>query len=295
MKMNELNLEMFYPIDSLQLTQIHESEETLTIHLKSITTSCDCPYCQSVSTHYHGTHRRTVQDLPILGKSVLLKLTTHEYKCLNSACSMSTFSESFGHFLNARSRMTERCQSFICALALETSGEGCARICHQMGINISGDTVIRLLLRKFSEQETFFTGDIIGIDDFAFKKGHTYGTILVDGKTHQPIDLLNGRDGTTLRKWLKQHQQVKAVTRDRATAYARVLMEELPDVMQIADRFHLHQNLLKAVKKAMHQLIPTSVKIPHEQTSDSLANDLKKKRLITLNLMNSSSIQRNTT
>lgn len=120
-----------------------------------------------------------------------------------------------------------------------------------MGINISGDTVIRLLLRKFSEQETIFTGNIIGIDDFAFKKGHTYGTFLVYGETHQPIDLLNGCNGTTLRRWLKQNQQVKVVTRDRATAYARVLMEELPDVMQIADQFHLHQNLLKAVKKAM--------------------------------------------
>lgn len=123
MKMNELNLETFYPIDSLQLTQIHESEETLMIHLKSITTSCDCPHFKSVSTHYNGTHRRTVQDLPILDKSVLLKLTTHEYKCLNPTCSMSTFSVNFSHFLNARRRMTERCQSFICALALETIGE----------------------------------------------------------------------------------------------------------------------------------------------------------------------------
>lgn len=276
MRTNELNLETFYPIDSLQLTQIIDSKDTLIIRLKSITTSCECTHCQTVSTDYHGTHRRTVQDLPILGKSVLLKLTTHEYKCLNPACSVTTFSESFNHFLDARSRMTERCQTFICALALETSGDGCARICHQMGINISGDTVIRLLLRKFNEQEAIFTGDTIGIDDFAFKKGHTYGTILVDGTTHQPIDLLEGRDGTTLRKWLKQNQQVKTVTRDRATAYARVLVEELPDVMQIADRFHLHQNLLTAVKKALYQSIPTSVKIPHEQPSGSPEHSLKK-------------------
>lgn len=276
MKPVELNLKTFYSMESLQLIKVNEDEHTIVIHLKSITFACGCPQCQVTSTHYHGTHRRTVQDLPILGKNVQLKITTHEYECLNSACSVSTFSETFVHFLDAHSRMTERCQSFICALALETSAEGCAKICHQMGLSISGDTVIRLLLSKFNEQDKVIFGDTIGIDDFAFKKGRTYGTILVDGATHLPIDLLVGRDDSTLKAWLKQNPNIKTVTRDRASAYAKVLSEELPDVMQIADRFHLHQNLLTAVKKALNHSVLATIKILHNQPDASPESDLKK-------------------
>lgn len=272
----ELNLESFYPTDSLQLITVNEDEHAIVIHLKSITSACECPNCQMVSTHYHGTHRRTVQDLPILGKNVQLKIKAHEYKCLNSDCSVTTFSETFVHFLDARSRMTERCQSFICALALETSAEGCAKICHQMGLIISGDTVIRLLLSKFNEQGKAFLGDTIGIDDFAFKKRCTYGTIIVDEATHLPIELLAGRDGSALKDWLKQNPHIKTVTRDRASAYAKVLSEELPDVMQITDRFHLHQNLLTAVKKALNHSVPASIKILHDQPDASPESDLKK-------------------
>ena len=96
---------------------------------------------------------------------------------------------------------------------------------------------------------------MIGVGDFAYKKRHTYGTIIVDGKTHEPVILLDGRNGDTLREWLKHNKNIKVVTRDRASAYAKVIAEELPDAMQVADRFHLHQNLLEAIKKALnHEL-----------------------------------------
>ncbi len=154
-------------------------------------------------------------------------------------------------------------------LALETSCEGCARICKKMGIKVSGDTIIRLLLKSLDTQERPTCSETIGVDDFAFKKRHTYGTIIVDEKTHLPVAILEGRDGKTLREWLKQNKQVRTVTRDRASAYAKALSEELPDVMQIADRFHLHQNLLEAVKKALNNSVPATIKIPHGDTVDS--------------------------
>lgn len=84
----ELNLKSFFSSDALHLTKIVENEGVIMIHLKSITTSCECPQCQVVSTQYHGTHQRTVQDLPILGKSVQLKIRAHEYHCSNSDCSV---------------------------------------------------------------------------------------------------------------------------------------------------------------------------------------------------------------
>ena len=74
-------------------------------------------------------------------------------------------------------------------------------------------------------------GDIIGVDDFAYKKRHTYGTIVVNENTHEPVTLLDGRNGDTLWEWLKNNKNVKVVTRDRASAYAKVISEELPDAM----------------------------------------------------------------
>ena len=105
--------------------------------------------------------------------------------------------------------------------------------------------------------------DVIGVDDFAYKKRHTYGTIIVNEKNHEPITLLDGRNGDTLRDWLKNNKHKKVVTRDRASAYAKVISEELPDAMQVADRFHLHQNLLEAIKKALNHEVPATVNIPH--------------------------------
>ena len=97
---------------------------------------------------------------------------------------------------------------------------------------------------------------------FAYKKRHTYGTIIVNEKTHEPITLLNGRNGDTLREWLKNNKNVKVVTRDRASAYAKVISEELPDAMQVADRFHLHQNLLETIKKSSESRNPCNNKYP---------------------------------
>ena len=113
---------------------------------------------------------------------------------------------------------------------------------------------------------------------------HRYGTIIVDEETHKPIAILDGRDGKTLKDWLEQNQHIKAVTRDRATAYATAIQEVLPDAMQIADRFHLHQNLLDAIRKSLNSLVPASIKIPKDIEERAIegkpsAENGKKKRL----------------
>ena len=108
---------------------------------------------------------------------------------------------------------------------------------------------------------------------------NTYGTIIVDEKTHEPVILLDGRNGDTLREWLKHNKNIKVVTRDRASAYAKVIAEELPDAMQVADRFHLHRNLLEAVKKALNHELPAAINIPHANKSTDLEQPCKKNRI----------------
>ena len=267
---SSIDLQNFFPSKQLKIINVSESDTDIKIKLKSQNSSCICPKCNKISTKYHGTYTRKVQDLPILNKQVWLEISAYEYDCENINCTNKTIVESFEGFISYYSRMTERLSDFLCSLALETSCEGAARIAKNMKIKVSGDTIIKILLKKYDAMNTNTCSSTVGIDDFAFKKRHNYGTIIVDEKTHNPITILDGRDGKTLSKWLKQNKHIKTVTRDRASAYAKVIEQELPGVMQIADRFHIHQNLLQAIKKALYKEIPSSIKI--ENTIENQTN-----------------------
>ena len=181
---NTLCLDKFYPEKDLKITDIVQQKDKILIRMKSISKSCKCPKCNYFTDKYHGTYNRKVQDLPIFGRSVQLEICSHEYECVNDDCAVTSMAETFDGFLNTYSRMTERCADFICTLALETSCEGCARICRTLGIKTSGDTVIRLLLRRYESLPNPEVGDVIGVDDFAYNKRHTYGTIIVNEKTN---------------------------------------------------------------------------------------------------------------
>lgn len=260
---DELNLTEFYPKD-LEIISVENLETEIRIHMKSRSKSYKCPKCGTELNKYHSTHHRRVQDLPILGKRTMLDINMHDYYCTNDDCEVGSIVETYDGFLDYCSRNAERLIDFVTILALETSCESAARILKASNIKISGDTIIRMLMRRYSDQEKPVCGNAIGIDDFAFKKRNTYGTIIVGEETHKTVAVLNGRDGENLKNWLKQNKHVKTVTRDRASAYAKAVEEVLPDCMQIADRFHLHQNLLEAVKSVVNGTVPVEIKIPSD-------------------------------
>ena len=257
---NAISLQTFYP-ENLSITSIEQDDITITIYMKSKTPECTCPSCGTVARKLHATHHKKVQDLPVLGKRVMLDITLYEFQCNNTECESVSFTEVYHDFLNDYCYMTNRLVDLVCTLALETSCESSARILNSMNVKISGDTVIRTLIKRFDRQSVPKCGSVIGVDDFAFKKRHTYGTIIVDEETHKPVAILDGRNGDSLKEWLKNNKQVKTVTRDRASAYAKAVGEILPDCMQIADRFHLHQNLMDAVNKILSREIPATTAI----------------------------------
>ena len=275
MSKTSIEIQSSFPKE-LQVIETIETPDKIIIKLRSRTHSCECPSCKTTLPHYNSTYLRRVQDLPILGKSVELLIRAYEYRCDNPDCSVKSVNESFDGFVDYCGRMTKRCEDFICTLALETNCESCARICNFMGIKTSGDSVIRMLLRRYSNQLDEICGDSVGIDDFAFKKRQSYGTIVVDEATHRPVALLDGRDGNTLKEWLKNNRHIKTVTRDRAGAYASALSEVLPEAMQIADRFHLHQNLLETIRGVLQGSIPANIKIPEDELHTGVQPDNKK-------------------
>lgn len=258
-----LDLQSFFP-EEMKLIKKTESNKKITLKIKSVTNKQKCPKCGCESSHYHSTYTRNIIDLPILGKSVLLGVTAYKYNCENPECRQKVFCEELGGFTGRYRRMTSRCEDLVTAIALNTSCETASIICKYMGISISGDTIIRLLLKRAKNNQS--CGEIIGVDDWAYKKREKYGTIVCDIETRKPVAILDGRDGSELKEWLKNNKQVKIVTRDRAGSYAKAIVEVLPNATQVADRFHLHQNLFEAVKEAIGKIIPERVEIP--ETTD---------------------------
>ena len=273
---SSLDLQSFYPAD-LKILDVEEFDDEIVIRMHSTSNNCSCHKCGSPLIKHHGSHHRKAQDLPILGKRVVLDMQIYDYNCSSDECSgRFAATETFDGFLSYNSRMTERLEDFICLLAIETSCEASARIMNAMGVKISGDTVIRLLSKRYKRQPIPICGSTIGVDDFSFKKRRTYGTVIVDEKTHNTVAVLEGRDGQALKEWLKQNQHVTAVTRDRASAYAKAVEEVLPDCMQIADRFHIHQNLMEAVNKILGREIPATNAIPKDGEAIDIESENQK-------------------
>ena len=198
---SSLDLQRFYP-DELEIVSIEEDPSEIRLYMLSRSKSFCCPKCGEELRKLHATHHRTVQDLPILRKRVFLDIRVHDFQCQNPICEIGAFSEIFHGFLNHYSRMTERIIDFVTILALETSCEASARIMQAMHVKISGDTVIRMLLKRYQTRSHIPCRNHIGVDDFAFKKRHTYGTIIVDENSYIPVAVLEGRYRSALRAWL---------------------------------------------------------------------------------------------
>ncbi|MCR5540657.1 MAG: hypothetical protein K6F71_07555 [Ruminococcus sp.] len=148
-----------------------------------------------------------------------MQIKAYEYNCVDLDCEAVSFAETIEGSLDHYSRKTRRLADLICVIALETSCEGCSRICKAMNITISPDSVIRLLIRRYETQPEPICSSTIGVDDFAFAKRKTYGTIIVDNDEHTPVAVLEGRDKDTQKDGLKRTNILKL---SHGTAQARM-------------------------------------------------------------------------
>jgi transposase len=204
---------------------------------------------------------------------VRLELTVRRFRCANGQCIQSTFVERFPSWLPAYARRTTRLTDVVRQIGFEVGSESGARILKYVQIMASGDTVLRVV--RQTESVVSDELRVIGVDDWAIKKGRSYGTIIVNLETHRVVDLLPDRTGETVAQWLQDYPGVEIVTRDRSTEYANGIREGAPQAIQVADRWHLLLNVRQMTERFLGTIHAQLRTLP---MSDECAQALKQQR-----------------
>lgn len=236
--------------ESVMLESLTEEEDHFLLKLATNSFSGTCPDCKKESCSRHSAYQRRLLDLPWAGIAVRVDLSVKKFYCKNEQCRRKIFTERLGEKLLPFARRTSRLNEHLNRVGYALGGTGGSKLASFIGVPISSSTMLRIIRKVEPDVETS-TPRVLGIDDWAFRKGHNYGTILVDLEKRKPIDLLPDRDAETVKKWLEDHPGVEIISRDRASCYALGAKQGAPQAIQVADRWHLLKNLGEALKRML--------------------------------------------
>lgn len=237
----------------LTLVSSHVADGRLMLQIVATARCSPCPLCAQPAKRIHRHSTRVVTDLPCAGHPVQLLMRVRKFFCDTLACPRKIFTERLNSFLAPWARMTRRLCEAIQAIGLATCGKLGARLAARLGISSSWMTVLRQIMALPLPPRPCVSH--LGVDDFSFRRGRTFGTILVDLHRRQVIDLLPDRQAETAAAWMLQHPEIDLVSRDRGGDSAAAARQGAPQAIQVADRFHVMKNLTEAVGLALGRCV----------------------------------------
>jgi transposase len=243
----------------LEACAVNDTTAQITLRVRSTQTSAPCPLCATPARRIHSDYERTLADLPWAQYRVYLQRRVRKWFCRNRACPRRIFTERLPTVTAPWARRTLRLAQRLVAVGLAWGGKAGEHLSQQLELTVSRNTLLRGLRRL--PGPSLPTPTVLGVDDFALRKRHTYGTVLIDLERRQPVELLSDRTADTLAQWLRAHPGGQVIARDRSQAYAEGAQHGAPSAMQLADRFHLLQNL----REALDQVFST-----HSQALDAV-------------------------
>lgn len=238
---------MFSPMRGCRVEAMTSSTEALHITAHGTNPTARCPGCGRPSRAVHSRYKRHLADLPSLVRTVRVGLRVRRFYCHNVACARLTFAEHLPGLVAPYARRTHRLAAAQGRIGAALGGEAATSLLPHLAMPASADTVLRLVgAAPLPEQQS---PCVVGVDDWAVRKGRTYGSIIVDLERRRVLDLLPDRIAGTLAEWLQRHPRVEMVARDRSTEYARDITLGAPGAVQVADRWHLLANMRQAVER----------------------------------------------
>jgi transposase len=244
----------FFPLgEGLELTQVEWHGDRLVLHVTATAPSALCSLCQQKAVRLHSRYRRVVKDLPCAGRQVKLILHVRKFLCETADCVRKVFAERLPQLVAPWAQMTTRLNEALQTIGLATCGKLGARLASHLGIPTSWMTIVRRIMALPTPQAAHV--ECLGLDDFSFRRGRTFGTVMVDLEAHQIIDLLPDRQTDTASAWMAAHPEITHVSRDRGAEYASAASTGAPQAIQVADRFHVCQNLSDAVRRCLSRVL----------------------------------------
>ena len=236
-------------VPGLCLDAVTTDDQTICLTMTATQPTAACPVCAGSSTRIHSRYQRTIADLPWAGHVVQVRVHVRRFFCPNPTCVRKIFVERLGATIRAFARRTERLRIQLGQLVFRLSAEAGARLGEQLGMPVSAATLLRLQRRL--PLAPLPEPQIIGVDDWAMRKGRTYGALIVDLERHQPIDVLPDTKAETFAAWLQAHPAISIISRDRAGNFAEGARTGAPQAIQVADRWHLFGNLGDAMQRLL--------------------------------------------